>query len=222
MKINRIMPYNYSSNNTNCKKYPSFKAYSDVLKKAYTTSIKNDHEAENLFITLFKALCEEQGTQIKNSFLVLKDIYEKSGFRGLLNELWKANPQESVAKIIKDTHDDCEDLVVQNGEPLLTLYNFGKFGFFERKTSPNNVKLAFYGKDQSEVVEFGLSKKGNLLTGQSNGIRSIDNEFYLQTGTKKEEIVNSCGDCEKKHYNKDGSEPFLKNLIFDGTAVQGY
>ena len=72
------------------------------------------------------------------------------------------------------------------------------------------------------MVEFGLSKKGNLLTCQSNGIRSIDNEFYLQTGTKKEEIINSCGDCEKKHYNKDGSEPFLKNLILDGTVPPTY
>ena len=222
MKINRIMPYNYSSNNTNYKKYPSFKAYSDVLHKAFSTPLKNDYEAENLFISLFKALCEEKGIQTNNSFHVLKEIFEKSGFRGLLNELWKANPQESVADIIKSTRDDCENLVTQNGEPILTLYNFGKFGFFQRKTSPNNVKLLFSDKDQSEMVEFGLSKKGNLLTCQSNGVHSIDNEFYAQTGTKKEEVINSSGNVERKHYNKDGSEPFLKNFILDGTAVQGY
>ena len=206
----------------NKKQRISFNGYSEVLHDSLQISIKNESEAENIFRTLWNELLKENNLLKNNSFNILKEIFDKNGFRGLLHELWKANPKEEVAKLLKDTEENCENLVTQNGEPLMTLYNFGKYGFWGRKTSPNDIRLVFYADNQHEMIDFHLSKKGNLKTSQSNGKNLEDNEFYMTTGTLKEKYVSSASGQQRTHYNEDGSMPIIKNIVLDGNTPQIY
>ncbi len=223
MKIQSISQFNYNSVAVkNNSKLASFKGYSEVLHDAVEVSINTESEAETLFRKIWTSLMEEANTSKKNSFSVLKEVFDKNGFRGLLHELWKANPKEDVAKILKNTEEDCENIVTRESEPLMTIYNFGKYGFWGRKTAPNDVKLVFYSNNQHEMIDFSLSKKGNLKTSQSNQINIIDNEFYMTTGTLKERSVSGLSGTERTHYNEDGSMPVIKNMILNGNAPQVY
>ena len=198
----------------NAKDSVSFCGYGTVIKKVATTIYKTDSEVENAFIKLFNTIKEDNTIYKTPHFDSLDEIYQKGGFRGMLNEIWKTNPQDTAKKLLKASEDKNIILATKNDEPILELVNWGKFGF--SKNNPNETKIAFWDGKQDNMVEFCLNKKGECTLSQTYGDSVLYTEYY-STGNRKVQ-THQFGSCmpERTFYNKDGSKAFWKNFFRGG------
>ncbi len=196
----------------------SFCGYSKVLSTVASSMYKNDTEVENAFAKLFKSLKEDKTiSKIFPKFDAMDEIYENGGFRGLLNEIWKTNPQEITKNLLKGSETDNVVLASKGEKPVLELVNWGKFGFSQN--NPNNVMISFSDGKSRNVVEFCLNKKGDCTISQQNGEAMHYTEYYQSTGNRKFQTYQF-SDCmpERTFFNKDGSKAFWKNFFRGGTV----
>ena len=224
MKVSPVSLSPISNNkvsDSKCRKNVSFTAYEEIVQKALMSDLKNDRMVENLFNTLYKALLEEKNIILTKEFPLIKQLYEKGGFRGLLNELWKARPQEQVESLMRKYEQRDIDLVLKKENPFMQIFRMGRYGFFESSNSPFDTKVIFKTHTPEEIIEFGLTKKGRITVGRSDGDMSVDTEYHTSTGAKRLEIIQSYDmKPDRTFFNKDGNEPFFKNWFFGGTAPE--
>jgi len=135
-----------------------------------------------------------------------------------LYELWKSKPQELQIKGIDGEEFKNIPLVTQNGRPLFELAHISKYGV--SNNSPNWTTLTFQKQDGSELIEFGLNKKGELEITQTTPYQSTITNFHRETGNIKVRIEQpKNGNQTVTYYNKSGQWSLLKNLLRGGTFI---
>mgnify|MGYP006916111251 CR=1 FL=1 len=197
--------------------------YADSLKFFAQTVFKTDREVEDLFIKMLKALIKDTSIAKQKGFEEIVGLYEKSGFRGLLTELWKAYPSKELAQILPKEQEFLA-LAGEKETPVLSIFNSGRQGFwnaiFNNKNAPRDMELIFTEPTDKYVATFSLSKKGNLQIVQRNNHTSTWSEFYLSTGAKKQEAVHTPdGFPETTYYKKDGTPDAIENHMHGGPAI---
>ena len=193
----------------------SFKGYDKALSHAVRNILNNDVEVEKTFINLFSELSKSDDIVKTPEYCGIADVYNARGFRGLLYELWKANPIDSLKKYLID---GTVDLATKDNKPVFQLIHFDKFGY--SKNSPNNVTLIFTDPKDKYSIQYGLNKKGELDVWQSGDDQTVITWYHLATGNRKCEVVQpKDGYSETTYYNKDGSKDFIKNFFRGGVAI---
>lgn len=194
---------------------PSFKGYEKELQKAVRTILKNDNLAEETFTCLIKEVTTSPDMIKSSEYYEIKDLYDRRGFRGLLYELWKSKPIESLKKFL---NNDTVVLASDNKKPLFEIIHFEGLGF--SKNAPNDVKVAFLNPKNKTSIQYGLNKKGELEIWQTGEGQTVITEFHLTSGNRKK-VVEQWINCppETTYYNADGSKSFWKNLFRGGPAI---
>ena len=194
---------------------PAFKGFERTLQQAVKNVLENDIEVEKTFSNLFKEIiCGENITKT-SEYYGIEDVYNKNGFRSLLYELWKSNPQPNLKKYLQN---DVIDLAKKGDKPVFQLVHLYKFGF--SKNAPNDVKLVFMNPKNETSIEYSLNKKGELHVWQTDDTKSVITTYHLTSGNKKCTVEQhyNCNP-ETTYYNKDGSKAFFKNLLWGGVAI---
>ena len=197
---------------------PSFKGYNDILEVASMNLFKNDAEVEKAFKDLIHEIISKRNIHKNPSFDVIFDEYNKKGLRGLLYGLWRTNPEETFSQFYKEKDYNCVHFITDKGQPLFELEHFGKFDY--SKNNPNDVRLIFRNQSGSKSIEFGLNKKGELVTDQNYLSNNIITRYHLSTGERKvvvEQLYN--GNIETTYYKKDGTKSFWQNLFRGGITI---
>jgi hypothetical protein len=193
----------------------SFKGYDKVLRQATKSFLLKDNQVESTFANLFREVLSSDNINKTQGFYDVEDVYYSHGFRGLLYELWKANPIEKLSKYLK--HGTI-NLATQDDKPIFQLVHFDKFGF--SKHSPNDVKLVFTDPKEKYSIQYGLNEKGELDIWQTNDDQTVITRYHISTGNRKCEVFQpKDGNPETTYYNKDGSKAFFKNLFRGGVAI---
>ena len=237
MRIYQVTPYqqsntNYSPNSNKqtsmLKNNPvgdsvTFGSYHTVLKNMTKATLKKDSEAEKFFIELFKILEKDNNIQITEDYKLIAKEYKKSGFRGLLNNLWKAYPDKKFEPLLRKSDEDITVILLSKGNrDIMELHNLGRFGFFNSSSKPREIKISFMTRNKQYYIDFGLESNGNLTVWQRHGKNSTYTEFHQSTGNRKLQTIHSEGlNPESTYYKKDGSLDGWRNLLGGGTAVPG-
>ena len=194
---------------------PAFKGFERTLKQAVKNVLENDTEVEKTFSNLFNEIKDGECITKTPEYYEIADVYNKHGFRGLLYELWKSNPQPNLKKYLQN---DVIDLAKKGNKSVFQVIHLYKFGF--SKNAPNDVKLVFMNPKNDVSIEYSLNKKGELHVWQTDDNQSAITTYHLTTGNKKCTVEHSYNcNPETTYYNKDGSKAFWKNIFWGGVAI---
>ncbi len=199
-----------------------FTGINDIIIKGAATTFNKDSELEKVFIQLMNEIKTDSKIIKFPDFIEIIKIFDQSGFRGVMNELWKANPTTQIMELVNKSEKDRLILATRNNKPIVELYNLGKHGFWNAITdsqeAPRDMRLCF-GNNKT-YMHFYLDKKGDCSLCQSIGDTTTYSAYYASTGNKKFE-TRHCESCapETTYYNKDGTKAFFKNWFFGGPAI---
>lgn len=204
---------------------PSFKGYERMLENVCNMDFKNDRAVEETFAVLFHELIKEPNIAKHESFQTLTNLYKKSGFRGLLQELWRPNPSPEIGLLVTRAEQEEQTLISKNKTTLLEIFSFGKHGFwnsiFNRKNAPRDTRLAFVTPKEDSLFEFGLDKHGAVQICQKRADETVYTTFHRATGNRK--IVarhpHKYGNSETYYFKPDGTDDALKNHIQGGPVI---
>lgn len=208
----------------------SFSGYKSELAQSFISNIKTEKQAEKIFLNLFNKIKEDKNIFKTNAFYIIDETVQKKGFRGLLHQLWTANPDENIAKIIEKSAQEDTPLVLakRNGQTVFELCNFGKNGFWNNLTdnsiASNDIKLLFSdGLNKTRTnFEFSMNKDADIILDQYENGFSVYTEFYKETGNRRKQIFSRLTYSETTYYKKDGRKNFWKNFFQGGAAVPIY
>lgn len=204
---------------------PSFKSYNNLLETLSRINYRKDRAVDEAFVILFHELLTEPKIVQKAEVSGIINIYKNMGFRGLMHELWKAVPDESIVKIIEKLENESQVLISKDNIPLLEIINMGRHGFwntlFNRKSAPRDTRLTFLSNDDRYLFEFGLDKHGAVQICQKRPGETVYTTFHKSTGNRK--IVAShphkYGNPETYYYKPDGTDDDFKNHIQGGPVI---
>ncbi|MBQ8459164.1 hypothetical protein IJ541_03565 [bacterium] len=197
---------------------PSFCGYEKVLEETVSMAFTKDYQVEKSFEKLIKELIARTDLKRAPAYYDIISVYTERGFMGLLNELWKAYPQEKIAKILDGKEYKAINLVTDPEGIGFELFHFGKFG--SSADNPNDIKVIFRDLKKKSAMEYSLNKKGELEICQTSSDRTLTTGFHLSTGNKRFEVFQPRnGNPETTYYNKNGEESFWKNFFWGGTAI---
>ena len=210
--------------------HPSFGNYARVLTEAANGSYKTERQVGEAFDKIYKALKKEgrfsimpgTGVDFSREFSYIDEIYNKSGYRGVRRELWKAFPDYKISNLMRKANDDPVTLAKRksDGKPLITLINYGKHGFwnsiFNNKSATNNYELHFEHPDINKFISFGLDKDGGLKISQCKSTEIVHTRYHASTGYKKSETRQGYGQPDTTYFNKDGSVDETKTFFVGG------
>ena len=200
-----------------------FTGFEKTISDASRKTFKNDSEVEETFKQIFNAILKDSNIIKEASFNIIIDTYKQEGFRGLMNELWKAYTSDNFIPLINSSEGHILNLAQKDDKPVVELINYGRHGFWnainDTEYATRDVRLSFsYGKNS---IEFYLDKKGDCSLLQNYEKTSIYSGYYKSTGNKKfqTEHYSECRP-ETTYYNKDGSKAFFKNWFYGGPAIE--
>ena len=230
MRVQAISPLNiyslkpsYRQQKNNSCDNVSFSGFNTFVKDAASRTFKTDKEVEEVFINIMNSVIKDKDIIKKAGFEQIQKIYQKSGFRGLLHELWIPNPNAEIKNLREQASERLITLASKKEKPVFKLFNMGKHGFwnllFNNPNATYNTKLIFNIPKSSDYLEFGLSKRGRVILYQKSQNRALHNEFHMETGNIARRLLLGCGNPETVYYTKSGIEGGLKNYIFGGPAV---
>ena len=184
-------------------------------------TLKNDTQAEKFFNELFGSLKKDKNIVLTKEFKIIEKVYKKSGFRGLMNDLWKAYPSEELEKLLCLAEDNGGVVLAKKGQQtVMELNNLGRFGFWGSSSNPREVKISFSTKNGNYYMDFGLEKDGEICTWQRYQKDSVYSRFHSSTGMIKQRTVHpSIGYPDSTYYNKDGTPDAWKNMLYGGPAI---
>ena len=190
-KNNSIKKNNSSTNyQTDSFQSVSFKGFEKTVKEAVEKTFKTDKEVEKLFVRLMDEIISDTGVVKLNGFDEIQKVYKQGGFRGLLHELWSANPNPAIAKLRENAECNIIPLAKKGDNNIFDIFSFGRHGFwntlFESKNATHDVKLTVRRPHSNELIEFGMDKKGNCTLCQSNKETAVYSSFHRETGNIKQ------------------------------------
>ena len=222
LKQNRIKKQNILQKNDYFQ--PAFKGYNNVLDTVSKINFKDDKKVESAFEMIFNELILSNKVFKNEEFEKIYELYNKGGFRGLMHELWTANPKKEIEKILEKAEKNSLTLAEINDKPIFEIINLGRHGFwntlFNSKTAPRDATLTFLNEDKSLLIEFGLDKYGACQICQVRPGETVYTTFHKTTGNRK--IVArhpKIGPSETEYYKKDGSDNRLKNFLQGGPVI---
>ena len=203
---------------------PAFKGYYKLFDTFSRVNFISDKKVEDVFGLLFNELVIDSKALKGANFNEIYKIYKTGGFRGLMHELWCANPSKNIEKLIEEAQQSPITLISKDENSLFEIFSMGRHGFFnilfDRKTAPYDTKLTFFNKDKSMLMEFGLDKRGRCQLCQTRPSETIYTTFHRSTGNRKIVATHSkIGGSETEYYKKDGSSDSFKNFIQGGTVI---
>ena len=232
MRIHAISPFDVYSSKTNYNKKKnsssigdsvSFSGFNTIIKDAASHTFKTDKEVEEVFINIMDSIIKDKDIIKKAGFEQIQKIYQKSGFRGLLHELWIPNPNVEIKNLREQASDKLVTLALKDDRPVVKLFNMGKQGFwnllFNRQNATYDSKLIFNIPQASSYLEFGLNKTGRITLYQKSENRALHNEFHRNTGNIAHRLLLGCGNPEATYYTKSGIEGGLNNHVFGGPII---
>jgi len=176
-----------------------FTPNSDSFEGVIFTPLFDASQAEDLYKALFEFV------QSKDKE-VLDDEVDFSKFSDL-NSLLDYFKEQLKNK--KPSFKQNTTIFNYNGKPFVSIVYKTVYDGLKAKYKPN---LAFHSPNNpNEQVLFGLDNKDDLIVE-----RPFDDiSFYSNGARKRVHSLSDCGDYYiTSYYNKDGSKPFLKNLLF--------
>lgn len=199
----------------------SFKGSTDsfktLMEKYSYRNFADVSEMQEAFTKLFETVKTDNTIKKTPAFGLIDNLYKKSGFRGLLYELWKAHPGKEVKEIIELTKEDyILELAKIDDKNVFSLANSGPYGFFnfirENYDAKREMSLIFRDpKAERSRADFLIDKAGSFMFINTHTAM----RYHNSTGTPKTET--RLGDpIEIIHYNEDGSKAFFKNWFFGG------
>lgn len=205
---------------------PSFgSGYKLILESIASVNYSKDKKVEEAFGILFHELINEPQILEKAGFIEIVDVYKKGGFRGLMQELWVANPEAKIKKIVEKAEFEPQTLVLKDEIPILEIMSFGRQGFwntlFNRKNAPRDTRLLFSTPDKRFLMEFGMDKHGECAICQKRPGETVFTTFHNSTGNRKSitRQPHGTGNPETFYYNPDGSDNEFKNHIQGGSII---
>jgi hypothetical protein len=116
---------------------------------------------------MFDSLIKDSSVVKRAGFEELVKVYQKSGFRGLLNELWKAYPSKEISAILPADFES-RLFAGEKDKPALQIFNGGRQGFwsslFNNKNATRDMELLFTEPSDRYIAEFHFN---NLYTSVS-------------------------------------------------------
>lgn len=233
-KISGISPnnriYNIRKNNikTNINHMdsfqPSFSGFNKILEIVSKMEYKNDKSVEEAFDVLLKEVFTTPKYTRTKEFIEIFEKYKSLHFRGLMHELWSANPDKNIQKIIDKAEKIPVILATDNNEPIMEIISFGRHGFwnniFNKSTATHDVKIAFLNRKKGLLMEFGLSRHGACKICQEKDNGTVFTTFHNSTGNRKIVTIQpDYGNPETSYYKKDGSDNELLNFFQGGPIV---
>ena len=201
----------------------SFKGLEKTIEEAAKKTFKTDKEVEKVFTELVDNIISDTNIFKIPEFKEIQKVYQRSGFRGLLHELWNANPEPAILKLREKAEEAPIALATKNESPLFEIFSFGRHGFlnliFGNKNATHDVKLTIRNPKSGSLLDFSLDKKGNCELFQSIDNHSVYNVFYRETGNIKQRTVHGYGAPESTYFTKDGVEGGLDQFLYGGPAI---
>ena len=229
MRVQIINGYNSvcSINRVNkkvIKDNTTFKSYNEAVKKIAGENIKTEAKAAEAFAFLINELLNESEKTTNLDWKMVKP-YILGGMRTFLEEITKpiAQVKSELRNLIFDSKLDELPLIKKEGKPALSLFNWGKQGFwnsiFESESAKNDVRIDFFAPDAS--VNLGLEKNGALyleqnVKGEKTQIRTFHTNGNVKSVTTQ---YSEAGMPTTEYFNKDGSSDLLNNFLYGGTAT---
>lgn len=204
---------------------PSFEGFNTLMETFSSINYTKDNKLEDTFSILFNELLLSGDVLKKAGFSEIENIYRKSGFRGLLHELWKATPQPNLEKLIEKADGESVVLASKDDKPVFEIFSMGRHGFwntvFNKKSAPRDTKLIFITPDEKYLMEFGLDEKGACQICQKRVGETVYTTFHNSTGNRKIVAIHphSSGNPETYYYKPDGSDDELKNHFQGGSVI---
>ncbi len=204
---------------------PSFQGFNKLMETFSSTNYLKENKLEDAFGKLFSELVSSNDILKKADFLEIENIYQKSGFRGLMHELWIASPQQSLKKLIEKAEGESVTLASKDDKPVFEIINMGKQGFwntlFNRKYAPRDTKLIFTTPDEKFLMEFGLDENGACQICQKRIGETVYTTFHHSTGNRKILAIHphGIGNSETYYFKPNGASDFLKNYIQGGPVT---
>lgn len=192
-------------------------AYEVLINKYVSNEFKNTSELAQGFEKLFSSIKNNNKIKKLPGFDFIENLYKQNGFRGMLHELWKANPSPEVKKAALVTFNNPITLAAKNGKPVMQLENVGPHGFWNYMKENHDAKRCFQIRflttdAKPKKAGFCIDKGGEYtFLNETSCIR-----YFNSTGTPKTRTILR-SPREIIHYNEDGSRNFFKNLFFGGT-----
>ena len=214
----------YRNTTTNAKNIssdifqPNFNGYNKLLNEAVSMNFTKDYQVEKSFESLIKELVSRTDLKRESAYYDIVSIYTERGFMGLLNELWKAYPQDRVAKMLNAKMYKPIELINNQSGISFELFHAGRFNY--TIDSPKNIKVIFRDLNEKLAMEYSLNKHGELEICQTSPNRTVTTGFHLSTGNRKFEVFQPRnGNPETTYFNKNGEESFWKNFFLGGTTI---
>ena len=188
-------------------------------------NIKVLNELEQSFNTLMKELISDSGIEKNKYFSYFANMFKESGYRGLLENLRMPKSTPEINTLVEKSAQEGLVLAKSGDEPVLTLFNWGKHGFWQSSDSTRDMRILFSNmeklEDKQAIIEYTIDKDGYYIIAQRVGKNYRETAFYSTTGNKRYDVY--CYDGGKPditYYNKDGSKSFWENWLHGGTQAE--
>ena len=203
----------------------SFGNFQTMVTEIADKKIKNLNGLEHSFNSLMKEIISDAKIEKTPYFSYLEAGFKESGFSGLLRNLRMPKSTPKINTLVEKSSENELVLAKLDGEPVLSLFNFGRYGFWESESSTRDMRLIFSNAekilDKEARVEFTMNKKGQYSVFQRTGQNFIDTVYYPTTGNiRRETYCYAGGKPDTTYYNEDGSKAFFENWFYGGTPTE--
>lgn len=203
----------------------AFGNFPAIVTSIANKRFRNLNQLEHSFNNLMSDILLDTNIEKSPYFSYFAAGFKESGFSGLLGNLRMPKSTPKINALVEKSAEKELILAKLDGEPVLTLYNWGRHGFWQTDSSTRDMRILFSNAeripDKEAIVEYTMNKKGQYCVSQRLGPEYFDTVYYPSTGNiRQETYYYSGGKSDTTYYNEDGSKAFFENWIYGGTRAE--